>query len=465
MKTWEAVAEYYGSEAVRARIAEYCGGRPGLTARFAAAGLAGYGGRTGLHASDMAPVVLQCRDFGRLLDDGADICRAFADRGGTLIQLDLDYVHPRDPGEVYRDPWTCFRALEPVYQAARDVFRAYDLPVLAMITGRGYHFTARAASGGALASDLVALSRLGPPSLAPPGAVPRSASRTVSMDAAHDGAGRLVEFICHAVARAVVGRTVVPVTLADVPPPGRGPFICLDSTAYGDTLSSRHARCAFSSHQKASVEGLVPANDPGFVIALPRETLGLSRLLSLRADAAAAARQAETMRADLPDVHDAPRLVRAYRDSALAASHRRFDAEAGPGPPAAARRYAAIEPSALPLCVRGPLENPNPALLVPQALRAVTLTLRGRGWRPRAIADLVRSRYEGTHAWGDLWRRFDPAPRAEFYVRLFVDAWDVGLDGPDAFTCAIERQRGGCPGGRCGHELEDLCPPAEGFAR
>jgi hypothetical protein len=264
--------------------------------------------------------------------------------------------------------------------------------------------------------------------------------------------------MCHDVIRAVGTKSTVPVTLADVPPPGRGPFICLDSTAYGDPVLSRHARCAFSSHQKASMEGLASPTRPGFVFALPRTTLSLPELLSIRSDAVAASQLAEVSHAGIPDVFDAPRLLRAYSGSSLEESHLRFDEETGPGTLAAANLYTALEPSALPVCVRRPLESPRPALLVPTALRVVILVLWARGWPRRRIVDLIRSRYEADHGWGDLWERYDPAARADFYVRLFTDAWAVGLDDVAHFTCASQQQRGGCPGGECGHELGRLAP-------
>ena len=458
MRTWEAIAGYYESEAVRSRVAEYCGGLSCFPKRFSAVGLAGYGGRRALRTSDMAPVATANEDFGRLLEGGADICRSFADRCGTLIQLDVDYVNPTDPGEVYRDPWTCFRRLEPVYRAVHEVFAAFGIPTLAVMTGRGYHFTARAALGGSLHSELLRIACLRPALQARYESLERAESLAVSMGAAHDGAGRLVEFICHDVIRAVGTGSTVPVTLADVPPPGRGPFICLDSTAYGDPVLSRHARCAFSSHQKASMEGQASPTRPGFVFALPRITRSLPELLSIRSDAAAASRLAEVSHCRIPDAFAAPRLLRAYSGSSLEESHRRFDEETSPGTLAAANLYAAIEPSALPVCVRRPLESPNPSLLVPTALRVVTLVLWARGWPRRRIVDLIRSRYEADHGWVDLWERYDPAARADFYVRLFTDAWTVGLDDVEHFTCASQQQRGGCPGGECGHELRRLAP-------
>ena len=452
----DAIAAYYRHPAVRRRIAEYCGGIDGFPAGFSALGLAGYGGREARHAADMAPVAAPATDFPRLLDEGADICRSMADGHGALVQLDIDYVNPDDPAEVYRDPPACFARLEPVYRAVRDTLSAFGVPALELMTGRGYHFTARAPLGSLLHSELVALGCRAPALLAR--AAGRAADESsATMDAAHEGAGRLVEFLAHHVIGLLRGRIPVPVTAADVPPPGRGPFICLDCTAYGDPLRSRHVRCAFSSHQKAALEGLDVVGPP-FLLALPRNGRDLAELLGARGDPEASALLAERTEVHIPDVDEAGAWLGAYASSSLARFHRRFDEAAGTSSADAAAEYARIDPPALPSCVRQPLDAPNPRLLVPLALRVITLVLWARGWPPRRIADLVRSRYEADHGWGDLWQRYDPAARADFYVRVFAAGAATGLDDAFSFTCASQQQRGGCPGGECGHELGALYP-------
>lgn len=445
MEPAAAIAAYYAHRAVRARIGEYCS---------ASVGLAAYGGRRRLQAADMAPLPAGGGELPRLLADGADVCRSLSDRHGTLIQLDVDYVNPVDPAEAYREPALCFRRLEPVYRAVHAAFTDAGVATLDVMTGRGYHFTARAVRGSRLHRDLLAAGRLGPALRARHEAEEAAERRAVSMGAAHAGAGRLVEALAHDVMHAVEAE--VPVTLADVPPPGLGPFICLDLSAYGDPVSSRYARSAFSSHQKASATGL--AGGPPFVIAVPRGDRSLPSLLAIRSDPAVAAHLAEDVVAGIPDVTDAPRWVRSYADGVLAWFHRRFDEGPQIGPRAAADLYARIAPAELPLCVRRALEKPNPGLLVPTALRAAALVLWSRGWHPRHVADLVRSRYEADHGWGDLWTRYEPSARADFYVRLFAGAVVARLDDAEDFTCHSQQLRGGCPGGKCGHELGRLFP-------
>jgi hypothetical protein len=446
-----SLVEYYRSADVRARLAEYCGGSAADPAGFSARNLAGYGGRAGRHEPEGAPVRVPARAFPSLLEEGADVCRSLDDRQGLLVQLDVDYVHPNDPAEPYCAPYHCFARLEPVYHAVRRAFVAYGLDPLALITGRGYHFTVRAPEGSPFYGELVAAGRPGETLRA---RYRRQSPRCPSLPGrgrAHDGAGRLLEHLAHGVLRALRGRTAVPVTVADVAPPGRGPFVCLDLSAYGDPLDARSARCAFSANQKPA-QSRMPGALP-FVVVLPRGRATLLDLLEAREDPRRAAAMAARVSAAIPDAFVAPGWAAAYRSSPEAAFAAAFEEEPA-SPPAPWRRTAAGLPRRpLPACVRVPLEWPNPHLLMPVYLRSVTVGLWSLGWHPRAIAELVSRVYRQDHGWADLWNRYEPGARARFYVRLFASLLHCGLDPADEFTCAAQAARGACPQTACGFDL------------
>jgi hypothetical protein len=453
----EDLAAYYGSPQVRARIAEYCGGVSEVPESFAAWGMAGYGGRRGLHEPDGAPVAVGCAEWATLLTEGADVCRSLADRGGALLQLDLDYVNPTDRAEPYRDPAGCFARMEPAYEAVQAVFTGYGLRPFVLMTGRGYHFTLRATSEGPFHSSLVEIG-LPPASLRQRYRAFTAPARAPAMGRAHDGAGRLLEHLAHEAIRRLAGRSPVPVTLADVAPPGLGPFVCLDLTSYADPLFERYARCAYSGNQKSAVTRAAPERP--FTVNLPRDAgEGLAGLLRDRADVTRAAERSRHVPARIPDAADARAWVEEYRGSRLARFHRKFDS--GPEVPHEAWPDACdrLDLRALPACARLPLEDPNPALLIPVYLRTVALTLWGLGWHPRLAAAIVRSRYEKDLAWGVLWERYDPAARAAFYVRVICGAFADGLEDAASFTCDSQALRGVCRGG-CGWDLGRLLPGA-----
>jgi hypothetical protein len=452
---YSRLAAYYGSAAVRARILEYCGASPRDPGACSAWGIAGYGGVRRVAEEDGAPVAQPRPRLAALLTEGADVCRSLADLGGTLIHLDLDYTNPQDPSEPYRHPERTFARIEPLYRGALRRLGGYGLRPLTLMTARGYHLVIRARRGTALhaalaeAGTLCGSLRARYEGFGLPDAV--------LMGRAHEAAGRLAEHLAHEVIRDLRGRMAVPVTLADLPPPGGGPFACFDLTAYADPLFARHARCAFSSNQKAWMTGLAP--DRPFVISLPRRGDSFEELLGIREDPDAAAQVAADDSASIPDAApDGLSWLKEYRASRLGRFHRAFDRGPQMEPADWPYSYDSLDLAGFPDCVRFPLDSPNPSLLAPVFLRTVALVLWGLGWQPRSVAGLIRARLEADHAWGDYWRRYDAAARAEFYVRVLCGAAADGLDVPENLTCASQASRGACTRGGCGHDLAGMFP-------
>jgi hypothetical protein len=64
-------------------------------------------------------------------------------------------------------------------------------------------------------------------------------------------------------------------------------------------------------------------------------------------------------------------------------------------------------------------------------MRAVALGLWEKGWHPRSIAGLIRSKFERDYGWGAYWYRYDAAARADFYVRVLCGEL-LSADGPEA---------------------------------
>jgi hypothetical protein len=386
-----------------------------------------------------------------LLEEGGDVCRSLADRAGTLLLLDVDCSNHDDPAEPYRDPARTFELLEPVHRATLAAFERHGLRPLVLMTGRGYHYALRAVAGTPLHTALVGLGPLGPSLRARYGRLAAETGTPVAMGHAHEGAGRLLEYLAHEVALALAGRTEVPLVLADVRPEGGGPFICLDLTAYADPLFARHVRCAFTSNQKPRVQGLQTPR--GFVLTLPRRDQPLAELLRAREDPEAAQAMAADADTRIPTALGGAEWVACYRGSALARFHRAFDAGPEMEPAAWPFSYDSLDLGTVPGCAAFPLRRPNPALLAPGWLRSVALGLWVRGWHPRSVAGLVSSRYAGPHGWGGYWERYDRECRARFHVRLCCGALAAGVEDRTGFTCVSQRARGLCPAAGCGFEL------------
>ncbi|MBL8111613.1 MAG: CBS domain-containing protein [Acidobacteria bacterium] len=440
---FDAIAAATDDEAVRERILEYCGGVRG--APPTAWHLAALGGSQARYHPDGAPVAAELGSLSSLLSEGADVCRSLGDRESSLVHLDVDYSNPEDPAEPYRAPEPVFRRLEPVYEAVRAAFLRRGIHPLCLMTGRGYHFIAAIPQGTPLSEAVVSIGGLVPSlearyrALGTPGALERGR--------AHEGIGRLLEHLAHEVIRGLRPDSPLPIALADVPPAPPGPFVCLDLSAYGDPLDERSVRCAFSSNQRSHALGIAPERP--FVFTLPRNGMPLTELLEVRESPERVAALARLAPAPIPSVSgDSTSWVDEYLASPLAAFHRQYDLD--PGSPAPS---AWLESPSLPRCAEIPLDFPSPSLLKPVYLRTVAYVLWGLGCSPRFIGELVRSRYEADHGWGQTFSRYDPATRARFYVRLFCGALASGLEEPGDFSCDTQRQRGACPGLDCGHDL------------
>ncbi len=442
-----AIAAATQGEAVRERILEYCGGfrgEPPTAWRVAA-----LGGARALCHPDGAPVAADLESLTSLLSEGADVCRSLGDRESSLVHLDLDYSNPEDPAEPYRSPALVFGRLEPVYEAVRAAFLRRGIQPLCLMTGRGYHFIAAIEAGTPLYRAVVSIGGLVPTLEARYSALNAlSAPDALERGRAHEGIGRLLEHLAHEVIRELRPSSPLPITLADVPPAPSGPFVCLDLSAYGDPLDERYIRCAFSSNQRSHALGIAP--DRPFVFSIPRDATPLQELLGIRESPERVATLARGVTARIPLVPgDSASWVTEYLASPLAAFHQQYDHD-----PGGSASNAWLESPSLPRCAEIPLDFPSPSLLKPVYLRTVAYVLWGLGCSPRFIGELVQSRYEADHDWGQTFSRYDPATRARFYVRLFCGALAAGLEEEGDFSCETQRQRGACPDLDCGHDLQ-----------
>ena len=110
---------YFGDPHVRARIAEFCGateGRPPTAAYLTALGPAAPNG------------------------EPPDLARSLWDLEHLVFFLQLDFVNADHPDDPFVHPADVLLKLEPAYRACRAVFDEFEIDLLSIATGRGYHF-------------------------------------------------------------------------------------------------------------------------------------------------------------------------------------------------------------------------------------------------------------------------------------------------------------------------------------
>ena len=455
-----ALGAYYLDPHVRQRMREYCGdtGDGAMTAVYLAALTGAESPRpTWDYATLHTPDALDT-----LLVEGADISRSLWDTRGLLVHLDIDYQNTDYPGEAWHHPADVFFKIEPVYRAVQHMLRRFDLPLVAVMTGQGYHFT------GIIPLDSPVIDRLAQLVPAMPNWLPTVAERhpglrhelTLRHARAYAGLGLLMEFFAHGVMRRARRRTPVPIVLnGTVVGSGLAGRDCvsIDLSCYGDPLDVRHIRVAFGAYQKhcfrPDVVGVQAATEVPPLVAVPR-CGALAPLPMDGRDVRHAARAARTRSAALPQAaRGVGQLVDAYLGSSLAEFHRAFYATRRRTPDGRDQLFREVRLADLPHCVARPLSAPNDLLLRPAHVQHVTRWFLAEGVAPRDIAALVQSRYEADFDWGEHWRRGDAETRAEFDVRVFAGLIAAGVDGAVDFNCRSAQDKGLCPSEPCGHDL------------
>lgn len=450
-------AEYYANEDVRARIREYCGADRAddpPTCLFVSA-LVPRPFVTWEGATRYSPV-----DLPSVLEAGHDVARSLWDRQSLLVHLDIDYMNPEHEADVFLRPERAYRILAPVAGGVRTALAAFRLPLLSLVTGRGYHFTGRVPLTDPVVPRLAALGRQATTRALDERLTPQryQLRPPVLYDEAAAGLGLLLEHLGHRVMAGAAGSSTVPVVFnnTEVGRSGEGrEAVSIDLSYLGDPLESRQIRMAFGTYQTPRVRPDIyraAATRPPFA-AVPWDGAPVVAPVEMRALEAAAA-AAREWRVVLPDAGAGiEALLDDYLASRLRNFHRfYFDAAIHPierwG-----QTYDTLDVQALPPCVVEPIRRPNDALLKPEVLQHLTRALLADGWHPRHVAGLVISRYARDHGWGDRWRRIDPARRADFDVRIFSGLLAAGLDRGIDFNCVSAQEKHLCPGRGCRHDL------------
>ncbi|MHB9155308.1 MAG: hypothetical protein ACYC5N_06385 [Endomicrobiales bacterium] len=463
--TIQTPQQFYQSEAVQQRLAEYCGGNPLDPESFSTEYLSGVSETLKQDRFSEEYFFSASRSsFFWLLEHGVDLFRAVWDRTSTLGVLDMEYFNLVYPAEAYFNPGEVFTSLEPIYRRIEKVFRRFSLHPLPIMTGQGYHFSFRIDFSSPVHAQLVALGKLEQTLVGKYSAPSGSRTRPVplSVGLAFDGMGRIMEYFAHLLLRELrTGYKGMPVVCTDLSVGKAREAIALDLSMYADPVYTRDVRCPFSTYQKHKVLqekfGYRAASEVPVFVTLPRNGHHpLSGYLEMRRDFAASQRYAAEVETRVPEGSEGFRkLIKSYRASRLFRFHKYFDAAEHDDPGRWPETYDRLELDRLPPCVAHCLQYPNDNLLKPTNIQALTRVLMRRGWHPKHIAGLVRSKLERDFGWGTQWFRYDASARANYYVRLFSGLILCGVDEEEDLNCLSHAEKGYCLRPGCGHNLAE----------
>ncbi len=435
------VEQFYQSGAVRDRMAEFLGGTTLDTATSC--------------------FIARCRDYDHpefwaseptrldfFLENQTEVCRSLWDKQNLVVHIDVEYVNFDYVAEPYLDPVRTYELQQPIYDGILDFLARYGIHPLTLLSGRGYHFIWKISRQCCAFDSLTHITRL-PSQLKQMYAQPLEPLGEIiepELGAAFEGLGLVVEYVARCVQQENAAYCAVPVQFVDMPtvPQHRGrEAISIDVTEYGDPLYTRVIRVPFSAYLKPWRNGSVPEHLRGqipMMFAVPAAGGGIRSDVANMRDAERAVQLARKTHTIIPDASDATeRLIEAYIRSDTARYHAWFylqDHEPKSRWPNTYDRFRPDEPA-----VQRIFDHPNDLLLKPDCIRQVVVALCRRGWHPRHIAGLIRSKYERDYGWLNKWFKYDAGKRADFYTRLFAGSIVLGPDvGPDVDEVAMARQ-------------------------
>jgi hypothetical protein len=413
--------DYYRTPAVRSRILEFLGGDTPAkaTCEFITA--------DGIDQPVRAP--RSPTELFERLEEGLDICRSLWDRESLIAHLDIEYVNFDFAAEAYLDPARTFLMQEPVARAIRRILDYHGIEPLHVLSGRGHHFAWRIERTSTVFKTLADMGKrafIGDPCPSSP----RDGQGYSMLAHAFAGLGLVMEFLGRVVIELARAESEIPIelTAVEVGPSGRGrEMISIDLSEYGDPLYTRTVRVPFSAYlkpwQQLYAVGSNNISKIGPIIFVPVDGLDIRQGMVVMRDPELAARLAERISARIPDqTFGTASLIRQYRGSELRRYHEYFYSSMHDAPESWSRTYDRAPIGDLPVEARNALMFPNDLLLKPTGIRNVTECLLERGWHPRHIAGLIRSKFERDYDWGRQWIDYSPAMRADFYVRIFSSA-------------------------------------------
>jgi hypothetical protein len=363
------------------------------------------------------------------LDEGLDICRSLWDRKSLIAHLDVEYVNFDFAAEAYLDPPRTFRMQEPTARAILRVLNFHGIEPLHVLSGRGHHFAwqiERTSTAFKALADMGLKTFIGDPGTAGS----RDDHDYTMLAHAFAGLGLVMEFLGRVVIDLARSETEIPIelTAVEVRPSGRGrEMVSIDLSEYGDPLHTRSIRVPFSAYlkpwQQLYAVGRNNISKIGPIIFVPVDGLDIRQAMVVMRDPNLAAQLAERVSTRIPEqTFGTASLIRHYQGSALRRYHEFFYSSMHDAPETWPRTYDRAPLGDLPHDAKNALIFPNDLLLKPAGIRNVTECLLERGWHPRHIAGLIRSKFERDYDWGGQWIDYSPAMRADFYVRIFSSA-------------------------------------------
>jgi hypothetical protein len=440
---------FYRDDAIRQRLIEFLGGE---TLDQVTAAYVTHSDRSQFRRDQLLPP----KELDWFLERDLDIARSLADSESLIFHLDIEYVNFDSPAEAHLDPERAFAIQEPVVRVIECLLLHWGIRPLHILTGQGHHFVWRVGRHTALAKRLILLEPAPELRQECMEKVPPEFSHLIDAMAQSSFSAQslIMEYVAQRIKQDAAPLMDIPVEITAVHVgPGRSgsrEIVSVDISEYGDPLYSRMIRQPFTYYLKPWMQGL--ADDPALrsqiplVRVVPLHEMDVRLALKVRLDEAEVRDLARRACVRIPEqTHGTSKLVEEYLTSPLRRFHQFFYSDHHDPKECWPQTYHQTPSHILPPCIRVLLDDPNDRLLKPAGMQLVTRSLLAKGWHPRHIAGLIRSKFENPdYGWGLDWGDYNAGVRADFYTRIFAGLRATGLDELVDYNCVSTQEKGFC---------------------
>jgi hypothetical protein len=355
----------------------------------------------------------------------------------VILVWDIDLFDKTYRNRSVDDPEVAFSELEPVYQLMRQALISYNIPHIAITSGRGYNFVTQIPAVSPVMDDLINLSGPLEPTVLQKQAHPNpSLKRTKPIppitERAHLAAGRLEQYLFNRVIRAARRQSKIPVEISDKGERG----ISFDNTAMVYPIENRIIGALGTPYfMKPRQAGAWSGRT---IIRIPRAgsdfELSLDEVIQARSDYGLASDLLDDADCKIPDGSlGLGQLIKDYLGSDLRSLHQALDSSFGDPPESfeiTYRNYDSIaKQTAHPERIWQLINQANDELLKPDNLDFFIWEIfKAWGGSPEKpdvaphVAGLIRAIYEdGRLLWGYRWyRQLDALRYARSWVALIL---------------------------------------------
>lgn len=371
-----------------------------------------------------------------LLKRGAPLARSLDDKTSVICHLDIEYVNFDDPTFAYTNPMEAYSKQQPVVRCIEEQLVSFGIQPLHLVTGQGHHFVWQISRTSKCINRLANLAFQNQP-----------CQPTDRHEQIFHGLGLVMEFLANEIRNQATQESEIPVEVTAIhvgyTPSGKREMISLDISEYGDPLDSRMIRIPFTNYCKPWNSGLIDRCALGGKVAhfftIPMHEMNIEQCIESRQDAAQIKKLSRQTSVTIPDqAKGMLNLISSYEISQLRSVHKRYYRDK-------IEFHRPLTLEGLPRCIHQALSQPNDLLLKPTMLQLVTRFLLSEQWQPREIADYITTIFrDNTFDWGEAWIDYDPAMRADFYIRVFSSLLATGNDPLIDFNCTSQQEKGYC---------------------